>query len=538
MSNSPCILIVEDENIVALDIERGLKRLGYNTLGTVNNGAAALEAIEKNRPTLILMDIQIKGEIDGIDTAVKVRDLYNIPVVFLTAHADEATLQRAKNADPYGYLLKPFEETELHTVIQVALKKFLTVEEQRKIAEKRIQESEERFEILVTSVRDYAICILNLDGKIVSWNAGAERIFGYSKDEVVGLHLSIFSSDDDISSKLPAWSLQEAKVSGTFADEGWRLRKGHTRFWAHVTLTRLKDRSDLHIGYAMITRDLTERKRSEDRLRLVNEGLEARVQDRTAKLTEALQIRDEFLSIASHELKNPLATMCLQIHLLTKHIKSFLDTKERPSEVALNKLAVSIDCCERQSKRLVTLIDQLLDLTRIRIGKLELRKELMDLPELISHVVEVQKSSETSPAIEFMIPKESIIGRWDRSRLEQILTNLISNAVKYGNKSNIEIQTKYENDRQSAQFTVRDHGPGIPLDMQTKIFEKFQRVPNASGAAGLGLGLYIVRQIVEAHGGHIYVQSLPGEGASFIVDIPTGLTSVAQAGGPIAEAHF
>lgn len=533
----PNILIVEDENIVALDIEHGLKRLGYNSLGSVNNGITALEKVAQYKPHLVLMDIQIKGPIDGIETAIRIRDTYNIPVIFLTAHADEATLQRAKAADPYGYLLKPFEETELHTVIQVALKKYNLVEEQRKVSEKKIHDTEERFEILINSLRDYAICILDLEGHIISWNEGAERIFGYDRDEIVGSHYAIFATDDDISSRLPFWTLNETKNHGTFEDEGWRLRKDHTTFWARVTLTKLSDKNNSHIGYAMITRDLTERKRAEDRLRLANEGLESRVQERTAKLSEALQIRDEFLSIASHELKNPLATLCLQIHLLTKHIQDFRGLKEISSVSMLEKLVKSVDCCEAQSKRLVSMIDQLLDLTSIRIGRLELRKELVDISELIQQAISHQKNAEIKTIeINFAAPPEPIIGKWDPARLEQIILNLISNAVKYGNKTPIDVLLSCDNEKKLVQISVKDRGPGIPLDLQEKIFEKFQRAPSALAVTGLGLGLYIVKQIIKAHGGQIYVHSLPGEGSTFIVDLPLGVGTPLSLNPPKTES--
>lgn len=524
------ILIVEDENIVAMDIERGLKTLGYNVVGVVNNGADALSIAEKKNPDLILMDIQIKGPIDGIETSVVVREKLNVPVIFLTAHADEATLQRAKQAGPFGYILKPFEETELHTAIQVALQKHRSVGEEQKKMVSALEKSEELFSLMVESVRDYAIIILDLNGKVHSWNKGAERIYGYSAVEAQNMHFSVLYSEEEALNGAPQWELSEANRSGSLEFEGWKIRKDGTRFWGAFLITRMIDKQNIQLGYSLVTRDLSERRRSEERLRMANESLERRVEERTQRLTEALRTRDEFLSIASHELKNPLTTLCLQLRLLNRFIETcfqdeHLTLLKTSPEATFEKLTKAIGSCERQSLRLASLIDELLDITRIRTGKFELRKELLDFEDLLKEVVDRMKHEYPSlEKLQIFRPQESAIGKWDRSRLEQVVVNLLSNAVKYGNNEKIEVIIENSPDRRFLRFTVKDHGIGIDPAHQKKIFDIFERVDSDKKVAGLGLGLYIVRQIVSAHGGNISVQSLLGAGSSFIVDIPTSLS--------------
>lgn len=525
------ILIVEDENLVAMDIERGLKRLGYNVVGVANCGADAIQIAEDQCPDLILMDIQIKGDIDGIETSQRIQNKYSVPIVFLTAHADEATLHRAKRAGPFGYVLKPFEETELHTAIQIAMQKHRVMLEQQRYAKLELEQSEEKFKILVNSVRDYAVCILDTEGNISSWNWGAQRIYGYTQEEISGRHFSTFFVEDATLSGAPQWELDQTSTSGFTEDEGWKVRKDGTKFWAQVNLTRMTNANNTPIGYAMVTRDLTERKRAEDRIRLVNESLEKRIQDRTVKLTEALQIRDEFLSIAAHELKNPLSTMCLQLTLLHRHVDEFMDKKpgllesnHAPDIAAVGRLTKAVISCEKQSKRILNLIDQLLDLTRIRIGKIELQKEDVDLGKTVKEIVDRQKTDHTNiPAIDFIDSPQNIVGKWDRSRLEQVIINLLSNAIKYGEEKPIEIAVDCDFETEVAHIRITDHGIGIPLDMQESIFNKFQRSAEVRNITGLGLGLYIVRKITEAHGGHIYVQSRPKAGSTFIVELPLDL---------------
>lgn len=525
------ILIVEDENLVAMDIERGLKRLGYNVVGVANCGADAIQIAEDQCPDLILMDIQIKGDIDGIETSQRIQNKYSVPIVFLTAHADEATLHRAKRAGPFGYVLKPFEETELHTAIQIAMQKHRVMLEQQRYAKLELEQSEEKFKILVNSVRDYAVCILDTEGNISSWNWGAQRIYGYTQEEISDRHFSTFFVEDATLSGAPQWELDQTSTSGFTEDEGWKVRKDGTKFWAQVNLTRMTNANNTPIGYAMVTRDLTERKRAEDRIRLVNESLEKRIQDRTVKLTEALQIRDEFLSIAAHELKNPLSTMCLQLTLLHRHVDEFMDKKpgllesnHAPDIAAVGRLTKAVISCEKQSKRILNLIDQLLDLTRIRIGKIELQKEDVDLGKTVKEIVDRQKTDHTNiPAIDFIDSPQNIVGKWDRSRLEQVIINLLSNAIKYGEEKPIEIAVDCDFETEVAHIRITDHGIGIPLDMQESIFNKFQRSAEVRNITGLGLGLYIVRKITEAHGGHIYVQSRPKAGSTFIVELPLDL---------------
>jgi len=523
------ILIVEDENLVALDIERGLKRQGYSVVGTANNGLDAIEKVEEFYPDIILMDIQIKGDIDGIETSERIYQKFNIPIVFLTAHADEATLQRAKLTGPFGYVLKPFEETELHTAIQVAMQKHRAMSEQQKYAKIDLEQSEEKFKILIDSVRDYAICILDLEARVSSWNQGAQRIFTYTQDEINGRPYSTFSCEEDTTNGTPDWEIEQAKNAGSMHNEGWRKRKDGTKFWALVSLTRMTESSGNHIGYAMVTRDLTERKSAEDRLRLANDGLEKRIQERTTKLTEALQIRDEFLSIASHELKNPLTTMCLQHTFLCRYFTdlfsgengALIDFKGSSAQM-FDKFAKAISSCQRQSKRLTSLVDQLFDLTYIRIGKIELHKELVDLVEVVEEIVNQKNMdvTEEAPPIKISKPQKIISGNWDRSRLEQIIGNLLSNAIKYGKGKPIELKIESDSQKKIARLCITDHGIGISPEMQTSIFNKFQRLPEVRNINGLGLGLYIVKQMVDAHGGQVYVQSIPKQGSSFFVELP------------------
>src|SRR5689334_888101 len=178
------ILVVEDQRLIAADIENTLKKLGYVVVGNVSSGEDAISKSDQLRPELVLMDVRLRGEMDGIQAAEIIRDRFNVPVVYLTANADEETIIRAKKTTPYGYLVKPFNERELRATIEIA---FYTHQMERTLADERARrQTAEEFKVFVDGVTDYAIFMLDVDGRITTWNSGAERQRGYTADEVIG----------------------------------------------------------------------------------------------------------------------------------------------------------------------------------------------------------------------------------------------------------------------------------------------------------------------------------------------------------------
>ena len=178
------ILVVEDQRLIAADIENTLKKLGYVVVGNVSSGEDAISTSDQVRPELVLMDVRLRGEMDGIQAAEIIRDRFNVPVVYLTAYADEETILRAKKTTPFGYLVKPFNERELRATIEIA---FYTHQMERTLADERAKRhAAEEFKILVDGVRDYAIFMLDGNGRVTTWNSGAERLKGYTAEEIIG----------------------------------------------------------------------------------------------------------------------------------------------------------------------------------------------------------------------------------------------------------------------------------------------------------------------------------------------------------------
>lgn len=381
--------------------------------------------------------------------------------------------------------------------------------------------SETVFRLLVDTVQDYAIFMLDPTGLILTWNRGAERLKGYTVKDVVGSHFSRFYTPEDMKRGHPTFELKQAASTGKYEEEGWRIRKDGTRFWANVVITAIRDESGVLLGFGKVTRDLSERKIAEDKLRDAYASLELRVQERTAELSKArdeaeraVKMRDEFLSIASHELKTPLTSLQLQTEIRRMNLEAGRTEAFAPAQMA--KLIASD---ERQVTRLIQLVEDMLDVSRLAMGKLSLSKELFDLNALTHEVVERFAPQLHSKGIHVDIHEAPTAqGRWDRFRIDQVLTNLVSNAIKYGGEKSIRIDLSATD--VEARVVVRDEGIGIAQADQARIFDQFERTNELKGIGGLGLGLYIARQIVDEHGGRLRVESQLGKGSSFIVDLP------------------
>jgi PAS domain S-box-containing protein len=367
-----------------------------------------------------------------------------------------------------------------------------------------LKRSDDRFRVLVESIRDYAVFMLDREGRVATWNTGAALIKGYQREEIVGKPIDLFYTREDRENGRPAKLLAQAANEGRIEDEGWRVRKDGTRFWADVVITALRNETGALIGYAKVTRDLTHRQQAEqERRRLDADRIRAE---------EALRIRDEFLSIASHELKTPLTALQIELYGMRAPIDRHHD----------ERLGRKLARASRSADRLTRLIEMLLDVSRIAAGRLTLQREPFDLQPAMQQVVELMEGSAAQASCEFLFHPSagagSIVGDWDRLRIEQVVMNLLSNAFKYGAGQPVTLSLTRERDW--AIIEVRDHGPGVPTGDPERIFERFERATALLNEGGLGLGLYVSREIVRAHGGSIAGRTLPEGGACFTVRLP------------------
>ncbi|WP_455423425.1 PAS domain-containing sensor histidine kinase [Cognatilysobacter tabacisoli] len=366
---------------------------------------------------------------------------------------------------------------------------------ERRLQEELLRQSDERFRLLVEGVRDYAIFMLESDGRVASWNLGAELTKGYTADEIIGRHFSVFYPPELIEQGWPRHELEMALAHGRFEDEGWRLRKDGTRFWASVVITALFDEHGAHRGYAKVTRDLTERKRV------------SMLEDESRHLTQ-------FLAVLGHELRNPLAPISNAVSLL----QHGAPTPER--------LTFVTDVLARQVPHLRRLVEDLLDVGRIVSGKIHLDRQVVRLQSVVDDAVEAAAPlmQARGHAFEVDACAEALWVIGDPMRLVQVLGNLLHNAAKFTPEGG-SVRLALRADGPHAELAVSDNGPGIPerdLSYVFKLFAQGERDASLREHDGLGIGLSLAHQLVAQHGGEISVFSRgePGRGAEFRIRLP------------------
>jgi PAS domain S-box-containing protein len=355
-------------------------------------------------------------------------------------------------------------------------------------------------------VKDYAIFIMDADGIIKTWNAGAEIMKGYRAEEIIGQPFYRFYPLPDIEEGKPRRLLETAARAGRVADEGWRIRKDGSRFWAHAVITALYNGQGFVNGYAKITSDMTERKRVEEELYQTLKRLE----DANKRLEELDQLKTLSISVASHELRSPLTA-----------IKGYIDNLLEGVAGRLSDQVVRyLTRIGHNTDRVIRLTNMLLDLSRIEAGEMPLDLDEVSITQVVTDVLRDFETVAKGKAI--TIQAEDLIEapvRADRYRLEQVLHNLIHNAIKFTPKrGEVVVRSQVSHDEQ-VTITVADTGCGIPPAHQDKVFQKFYRAPSPVHE-GVGLGLAITKSLVELHGGKIWVESEPGRGSRFSFTLP------------------
>ena len=367
-----------------------------------------------------------------------------------------------------------------------------------------LADSERRFRLMVESVVDYAIFMLDAGGRVASWNAGAQRISGYAAEEIIGTHFSRFYPREDLERRKPESELDLARAEGRYEEEGWRVRKDGSTYWANVVITAVRDDTGALLGFAKVVRDLTERNRVEAEL------IRAKV-----SAERASEAKSQFLANMSHELRTPLNSLLILARLLADNSAGNLTAKQ--VQFAHTIYDSGMD--------LLSLINDLLDLAKIESGAVaalnlasapleELREDLERSFRQVAQDKGLQFAIEIDPAAPAAI-------RTDMPRLKQVLKNLLANAFKFTRQGGVSLRIAPAEAGRLA-FSVSDTGIGIPPEKQKLIFEAFQQADGTTSRhyGGTGLGLSISRELTRLLGGELRVVSEPGKGSIFTLDLP------------------
>ena len=382
---------------------------------------------------------------------------------------------------------------------------------EKRLREEALRQSEEQFRLLLESVKDYAIFMLDPEGTILTWNSGAEAINGYPASEVLGRNFRMFFTAQDLLDGKPQAELAAARTRGRAESAGWRVRKDGSVFWANAVLTPVHDGHGQLRGFAKVTRDLSEQRRLQE-------------------VEQAGRRMQEFIAMLAHELRNPLAPIRNAISLM----------KDERLSAASRQQATSV--IDRQLGHLTHLVDDLLDVGRIATGKILLRDELIDYRKVIALSIESARDAIDTHRHELVVdvPDRPIPIRGDATRLTQSLLNLLTNAAKYTPEHG-RIELKVAVVDGIVVTSVTDNGRGVAAHAQERIFDLFTQERPGTGIhdPGLGIGLALARALVEQHGGKLTVESAgAGQGSTFRISLPLAETAgTAIAGGAATQTE-
>ena len=393
---------------------------------------------------------------------------------------------------------------------------------ERRAVEEQLRQNAEIFQLLVASVRDYAIFMLDPEGNVATWNSGAQQIKGYKPEEIIGRHFSVFYPEEDVRNGKPEWELKVAREQGSVEDEGWRVRKDGSRFIANVVITAVRDSAGVLRGFTKVTRDVTDRKQAEETQRALLEQREARLQaeeerrraeDSSRAAQEANRAKDEFLMTLSHELRTPMTAILGWSRLLPSM---------SPDDPLFREAIHAIGAGAQLQARL---IDDILDVSRIVSGKLRLSPETVDIATILQNAIDAVSPTAEAKEISITTDFAPDLGTMvvDATRLQQVIWNLLANAAKFTPRKGAAVQISARRTASHLRITVKDSGEGIDPTFLPHVFEPFRQAetPQTRVHGGLGLGLSIVRYIAEAHGGTVTAESEGrGKGATFTVTLP------------------
>ena len=392
-----------------------------------------------------------------------------------------------------------------------ALYLFLQVQDVtvERAAAEELRRSEERFRLLVEAVEDYAIFMLDPDGHITSWNSGAQRSKGYTAHEIIGQHFRVFYPPEVQASRHPENELEAARRDGHYEEEGWRVRKDGSRFWATVLITPVYNDEGTHIGFTKVTRDSTQRRRLEQDREHALQALaaaNAQLGRLNEQLKRAAADQAQFLAVTAHELRTPIGVLGGSAETLARHLDDL--TVEERTEL--------VDAMVSSTGRLRRLVADLLTASRLEASSLEMRLETVQVGDVLNRAGAVVRRAHPDAEIVADVPAGLAVTA-DHDRLAQAVENLLSNALRHGS-SPVHV-TAATTEPGTVEIRIRDSGPGVPEAVRPRLFSRF-----ATGAAsgGTGLGLFIVRELARAQGGEATYEPGPAGsvGGEFVLRLP------------------
>ncbi len=501
---SPKIVVVEDEGIVAADLQDRLEALGYSVPTTISSAEEAIVKIPQINPDLVLMDIILKGEMDGIQAADVLRREHDLPVVFLTSHSDQNTLNRARVTEPFGYIVKPFEERELHATIEMAF--------YRHKAERKLRKMERWLTTTLRSIGDAVIATDKME-RITMMNPVAEALTGWRQLEALGRSFTdVFKVVHEITREPIQCPVKRALAEGmviNLEENAVLIGKDGQEVPVDDSAAPIRDDEGEIIGCVVVFRDSTYRKSAEAKLKQeLSHQFEERMRQQTARLEEANKELEAFTYSVSHDLRSPISAIDGFAQALSEDYENTLDPEGKQF----------LGIIRKNAQRMGKMVEDFLRLSRLGHKPLELKT--VKTAEMVKEIVVDLTQHPGRKGAEIKIGALPNV-QGDESLLSQVWTNLLSNALKFSShrkKPLVEISAT--EDKDDIVFSVKDNGAGFDMKHADRLFGVFQRFHSPEEFDGTGLGLAIARRIILRHGGRIWAESQRDKGAQFFFALP------------------
>ncbi|PSB25756.1 hybrid sensor histidine kinase/response regulator [Stenomitos frigidus ULC18] len=519
------IMVVEDESVIAADIKDCLENLGYGVLAVVASGEEAVATATSLLPDLVLMDIRLKGVMDGIQAAAKIWQRLHIPVVYSTGHSDRGTMERAKATGPFGYVLKPVEEQEMYVAIETALQRFRL--------DQALQKREQWLSSILRSIGD-GIIVVDADCRVRFLNLIAEALTGWKQDDALNKTITdVFHIIHEETQTSAHNVVSEALQSGTLvypAGDFILVSQSAENTPIMTSIAPFLDDNNVITGAVIVFRDDTERRQAEERNIAIARSLQ--LESQMAELQSLNQQKDDFLNTVSHELRTPLTNIKMAIRMLELTLDqrdSSAVVSDADSNPTIRYLKILSDQCDRQT----SLINDLLDLQRLNANAYTIDLSTVHLQRFLPEIVEnfQARAKAQQQALQINVAPDLPSVMTDATGLSRIITELVNNAIKYtpaDERITVTVQLLEQTPPSTTpivQFQIANSGVEIPPTALPLIFDQFYRVPSADRwrQGGTGLGLTLIKKLVNHLGGSIHVTSKQGQ-TCFTVELPVDLS--------------
>jgi PAS domain S-box-containing protein len=523
------IVIVDDDPHLRLLVKSHLRASGrLRIVAEASDGQEAVACARELKPTLMVLDVSMP-RMDGLEALPLVLEASpETRVVLYSGFDDRGVTEQALRLGALAYIDKSFPVEALAARLLAMLdgpedspaSNLTTADGSReaatpapvghprdgpphRVAAEQLRQSEERFRLLVEAVQDYAIFMLDTDGHVASWNAGAERIKGYVADEIIGRHFRVFYPPEVQRVGHPERELAMALRDGSYAEEGWRVRQDGSTFWASVLITAVYDGDGRHVGFAKVTRDMTERRHLEE----AREHALTELAAANEKLRQAAEDQSRFLAVAAHELRTPIGVLAGAADTVRQHLSELTDPER----------ADILDAMGSSAGRVRRLLNDLLTASRLQASALTLQREPVLVETVMARALATITRAWPDAAVE-AAQAPTVTIHADPDRVSQALENLLTNALRHGAPP-VHLDTRTVPG--AIDICVSDSGEGVAPEIRPRLFERFATGPRRGGT---GLGLYIVRELAVAHGGDAFYErdaGVDGPG-TFVLRLPRG----------------